>query len=620
MIFTADGITELEKILSQKVKANDPDRANMHARFRNTDLYLQKESDLTRESVDGQNANKSGNKNVVADAEVPITFIQKETALAFFAGQFLSSHPIFPAVSSRANEEASEMLTTLSKRDEQRFGWVGELLSAFDDVLRYNLCATEVRWNSKRAVSVATNPEPGSRGEGTTSSVIYEGNDITRIDPYNLILDRSVDPCKVHSHGSHVGYVERINYIQLKERYAQFNNLYTITKNTRNAFNSNPSESLYYRPILRRERSGETGWGAFWGNNTSIPLDRALGTYEVVTLYTKIIPREYKLNKLPRAGTPQIFKMVWCNNYLIYCEPLTQGHEYLPIICGQLYPGSIQTKSFTEYLQDLQDMSTSMVKGTMASVRRAVGDRALYDPTRIRKADIDSPNPVSKIAVATNNYQQDLSSAYYQIPYQDTVTGTFQSLMGMAFSLAEQTTGQNQSAQGNFIRGNKSVFEFDTIMSNSQARLQLGALWISQLFLNPIKEVLKINYLVHSQNDTIENAQTGEEVTIDAQMLRDVAPDFAMADGIMPSTKLANSEVLVQAIQYIQSNPMLNLEYDVGGLVISLLRQQGLTGLEQYRRTPEEMQQYAAMLQAQAAAQGEEQQEQQGQEQQPQQQ
>src|SRR5690606_38306343 len=151
---------------------------------------------------------------------------------------------------------------------------------------------------------------------------------------------------------------------------------------------------------------------------------------------------------------------------------------------------------------------------------------------------------------------------------------------------------------------NKTSFEFDTIMSNSQARLQLGALNLENSFYAPIKEIIKLNYLIYAQAEEIENRQTGTTVQVDPAMLREVAPDFKMADGILPSTKLANTEVLVQAINAIGMDPMLAMEYDTGGIIVSILRQQGFTDIHQYKRTPEQMQMYMQMMQANAATRG----------------
>lgn len=577
------------------------------------DKYLEKTGDYSTGTLQGEYATKNGDKSKITNIEIPITFINKESAHAYMAGTFLTGYPIFAATATREKEDAASMLTSLVARDQQRMGWIPEFLRAFDDVLKYNCCAVEVLWAAKRSSTVVTKVVPGSKVTGNVSAVIYEGNQITRLDPYNLILDPSVEPHRNHIDGAYAGYVESISYITLKRRYQEWNELYTVKKNIGKIignskelnYGNEGNNNYYRRPVIVKEsRSTTSGtdFTYFWGSNTRTPMYNAKsGLYEVVTLYKRIIPREYGIT-VPNAGQPYVFRLIWVNGLLAYAEPVQAGHEYLPIITGQMYPGSREKKSFVEYICDAQDLATSLMTATLDSMRRAVSDRALYDPTRIRKADIEAPSPISKIPVQTNAYQNGLEAAYKQIPYEDRISGNFQNLMGVAINLAEKTTGLNGASQGSFTPGNKTMKEFDTIMSNSTARLQLGATQLEGSFLNPIKEILKLNYLVYAQNESIEDRQTNTVVQINPALLREQAPEFRMADGLMPSTKQASTEVLMQAMATMQNNPQLSMEYDIGGMLISILKQSGLTTLNEYKRTPEQQQAYLGMVQAQTAA------------------
>src|SRR5690606_23729793 len=126
---------------------------------------------------------------------------------------------------------------------------------------------------------------------------------------------------------------------------------------------------------------------------------------------------------------------------------------------------------------------------------RSVGDRAIYDPNKIRKADIESSDPTAKIPLMNNTYGGTIDSAFRHIPYQDTISSQFQTNLGLVMNLSQQSTGINNASQGAFQKGNKTAFEFDTIMSNSQARLQLGAINLENSFFAPMKEMIKLNYL-----------------------------------------------------------------------------------------------------------------------------
>lgn len=603
MKISKESIELIQNILTRLSSVYSKSNRNLE-RFELVDKYLQKTGDYSTTSQKAELINQLGLKDRIRNIEVPIAFIYKEAAHAFLTATFLTGHPIFAAVSRRDQEQAAAMLTNLSARDEQRFGWAGELLRELDDVLKYNICAHEVSWSAIRAASSTTLIEQGNSRTERASPIIYEGNQIKRIDPYNLLVDPHVEPCRVHIDGTYAGYVEVFDYIRMKLQYHEWNDLYTIKMNIPKIFGEKPSANysdFYYKPSISKSSNqyDPNNWAHFWGvRNSSTEAVLNEGRFEVVTMYQRIIPREFKLG-VPQSGVPQIYKLIWVNGHLAYVEPYAQGHEFLPIVVGQLYPGSPEIKSFVEYIVDLQDLSTSMIQGSLSSMRRAVGDRGIYNKSMIRKDDIETPNPTGKIPATTNRLNTDLRQAYMHIPYNDNISGNFLQHMGLIGQLAEDTTGINRATQGNFIRGNKTMYEFDTIMSKSDARLQLGAFQLENFFFRPTKEMLKINYLVYAMNEEIENRADGTTIQIDVEVLRRIAPDFKMADGIMPTTKLANTEVIVQAIQMISQSPdpMLQIQYDFGGMITSILKQEGFTDLDQYQRTPEQMQQVMQMMQ-----------------------
>lgn len=591
-----DNLQEIFHSVSQQVG----NLSTQRSRFEEIDRYVQKSTDRSEATRKGQAARKAGNKAAISNMEIPVTHIYSETAHAYLVATFLTGTPLFAAVADRQHEDVASMLTALTLRDQIRFNWVSEYIQALRDAVMYPYFAVEYEWKAKRGNSAETMLVEGSSNTGTAKPILYEGNSVKRIDPYNLILDPAVPPNKVHSDGTYVGYVEQLNYIQVKEMYSELNNLYTIKKNLEAIFQCSASTQLYFRPKINDHtpQYNPNDWPTFFGVNAKVLPKTGAGVYEKVTLYRKIIPKEFDIT-LPSGGEPQIFKFIWINGLLAYAEPASSSHEYLPIIVGQLHSGDHSQKSFVEYLFDNQDLSTALLSAGLASMRRAVGDRAIYNPRMVRKEDVDSDNPVSKIPIISNSYNIDPRQAYSQIPYNDTVTPIFQSTLGMSMQLAEDVHGINRASQGNFIRGNKTMFEFDKIMSNSESRLQLGALNIESTFFAPSKEVLKMNYLVRAQNEEITNYITQAQINVDPVQLRQFAPMYKMASGIMPATKLANTEVLIQALQFMAADPIVSLEYDLGAITVSALKQQGFTDIESYRRTEEQMQQMAAMRGAQ---------------------
>lgn len=600
-MITRKSAEALQEVLKDKMTHIKDSLGVRRDQYLKIDRYLQKESDATAGKVVGQLVNEMGDKSKIRDMEIPIAFIQSQTAIAYAAGVFLGGEPIFAAVTDdRTKQETAAMLTALCKRDQHRLNWRGELLQSLADAINYNLAPVEIIWGAKRMSSVKTVIREGSPQTGAISPIVYEGNIIRRVDPYNAFGDSSVDPYQIHEHGAFSGYVERFNYIRMKRFFAELDNLYIVKHNVKAAFGSACAEGLHYKPIVRNSAgrlADPDDWRSYWGNAPSIDPGQSGGRYEVVTMYTRIIPREYAL-EVPNAGQLKVMKLIYVNNVLLYMEPIHTPHEFLPMVWGQFYRGGWDKKSFSEYVLDLQDTATSMIRGTMNSMRRAVSDRGIYDPTRVRKADIDSTNPVAKIPVTSNAYNSDIRTAYYPIPYEDRASANFRTNFGLIMSLADQTTGQNQAAQGSFIKGNKTRDEFDTIMTNSAARMQLGNLELYSSLIAPTQQIILTNYLLYAENGQIEDGATNQTVEVDVVKMRENVPAFKMASGILPSTKIASTDIKLQALNLFTVNQELAIEYDAAGIAISILQDEGFPNLTQFKRTPEQAKQYAENLAA----------------------
>lgn len=611
-----DTISNLQSILGYIANHALSYRTSLQDRGLLVQQYIEKASDRSEATVKGRYINQIlKDKSKIGTAELAIARITQETAEAYLAGAFLTGMPIFQAVSTRERESTAEQLNVLTKRDQDMFGWVAELLLAHKDVLKRPICAVEVTWEKKLVSTVTTTTDAsGKNSIGAVSSVGYQGNRIKRLDPDNLLFDTAVPPWKVHTEGTFAGYVEKLSYVQSSAEYSKLDPLYLINMNKEAIWKNEPTDaisnkapSLYYKQCVHSIRNSigttTSEWEQFWGgNNLNKPRGNTLdGQLEWVHLYVRIPLADF--GGKADAGI-HVCKMIYINGYLAYFEPLFNSHGMLPIILGQMEDGTVHTNSHTEYVLDLQDLGTSFVAATMSSLRRAVSDRAIYDPSRISPSEVESPNPAQKIKVSVNQYQQDIKTAYQSIPYEDRVSPQFVSMIGFVEQWANKTMGQNPASQGTFVKGNKTQTEFTTIMNNSDARMQLGAVFLENNFYSAIKQILRMNYLIHAVADTIPNNSVAgaEPTTVDPVALREEAPMYQMASGLMPAAKLASTDLLVQGVTFMRQDPMLSIEYDTGAMFISILKQQGLTGLDSYKRTPEQQAAKIAQLQALSAS------------------
>jgi len=575
--------------------------ALLRQRYELVDRYIQRTVD--QRAVEMELA-ALADRTKIRNLEVPVVLDQLRSAHASLVGMFLTGSPIFGYAGDVSDPEARSialMMETLSGRDQEQFGWIGEMMKVLLDALRYNVWAVEVDWDSLDTSALV--PQAGKR---VVVAKTTNGNRITHISPYQLIHDPSTPLSKIAREGAYVGYVRRINYIAAKQLLAKLGDdrENAILRNFNAALTSANGNTipLYAHPIVYAP-AGQMmtqDWGNFFGLFSQNSGGAQTGAFEVVTLYVRLIPAEYGLGG-SKSGTPARFKMVWVGGHLVYCKPLTDAHGSFPLLIGHGQDDYLgfQTKSFVEHLRDMQDIASSLANGFLASMRRAVSDHAVYNPIFIKSEDVNSVNPAAKIPLQPAAYSQDVKNAYIPIPYEDRVGPYFQQTLGTVLSLSERVSGLNAASRGAFVKGNKTREEFNTVMSNSDANLQSYAMGLEVTLMSPLKRILKLNYMQYADVEKIMSKKLGKVVDIQPAALIASEGDFKGTDGLNPESKLVNADVLTAALNTLAQSPDLGMVYSRDKVFAAIMAAGGID-IEQYKLSPQEQQAQAAKLQAQA--------------------
>jgi hypothetical protein len=520
-----------------------------------------------------------------------------EAAVTYQTSVFLTGHPIFGVVSNPANMDAALQMETVIEEQSVRGGWVRELMMFFRDGFKYNLSALEVNWD--RTVTAALETDlTFSTTQARPKEVIWEGNCLRRRDPYNLIFDTRVPPAEIYWKGEFAGYTEVFSRIQLKSFIASLPD--KMIDNIIPAFESglgfsgmsiSNAESGYYIPkvnpdaLLDKDPRTTTNWMAWAGMAGADHKIKYKDTYEVTTLYAKILPSDFGM-KVPSANTPQIWKFIYVNHsVLIYAERQTNAHGYLPMLFSQPLEDGLdyQTKSLATNVAPIQDITSAMWNSVIAARRRAISDRGIYDPSRIAEHQINNENPAAKIPVRPAAYGKPVQDAYYPIPFRDDQSGVLMQESQQLLGFANVITGQNPVRQGQFVKGNKTLHEFQSVMSNANGRDQMTSLLLESQVFTPLKEILKVN-------------------TIDPVALRKAVLDFKISDGLTPSDKLVNADTLQVAMQVIGSSPQIAAGYNLSPLFSYFIKTQG-GRIQEFEKKPEQLAYEQAMMQWQQSVQ-----------------
>jgi hypothetical protein len=547
----------------------------------------------TGSAEDGEvQCNVLGDDNIIA----PIVVSQVDSMVAYLADVFLSGAPLFPVVSTPAKRKHAEQLETLIDDHALLGGYGRQLLLFLRDAVKYNFSAIEADWTAIDQFNIADDISSSTGRKLDRKSKKF--TKLRRLDPYNTIYDRTVAPGDVSLEGDYAGDIQILSRTKLKRvlnKLSEAKEAYNVVEAMKDGGYTNGGASANYHihPTVSSYVTPRTpDSGVNWHRYLTGKEEKMIvgpDNYELVTLYVRIIPSEFGMAGIPQPNTPQIWKLRIVNSsILISAKRIVSAYDALPILFGQPLEDGLgyQTKSIAEGEIPIQEAATTLFNIRFAAARRAVSDRALYDPDMIAPADINAPVPAPKIPVRGSAMKSDrgLTVAYQQIPFDTRGLETVIQDAAQLVDFSKQLSGINGPMQGQFQKGNKSVQEWSDTMGGSDNRLRLPALTLSIQVFMPLKELIKLNIFQYGEDAVVVSQRNGEEHSIKIDELRKQVLTFRMADGYTPKSKLASFEMLNMGMNLIMNSPMLQEAYGTSlpALFAHIMSLGGVKGLEEY--------------------------------------
>lgn len=584
---------------------------NMRDQMLAVDKLYMREMDRTMEDAKAKMANAAGDPTKFQNIVVPVVMPSVEAAVTYQTSVFLTGVPLFGVSSTAEHADAALQMESIIDDQSIRGGWARELQLLFRDGFKYNFAAAEVDWTRKKIFSPETDFN-FSPDQAKPVETYWEGNTLKRLDPYNVVFDARYKPTEMSARGEFVGYTELISHVELRQLMYEL----SYRMNTKQAYES-ASGSLgttfpynYYIPqlnpsaLLDQQAFAAINWLSWAGLEERKTNINFKNTYFKTTFYARIVPADFGIASTA-AHVPQIWKFIIINNQvLIYAERQTNAHNLIPILFAQPLEDGLgyQTKSLARNSEPFQSVASALVNSSIQARRRSIADRGLYDPSRVDSKHINNESASAKIPVKPAAYGKPLSEAYYAIPYRDEQSAQAMQDMQAMIRLNEQVTGQNQAQQGQFVKGNKTLFEYQDIMSNASGRSQAISILLETQFFTPLKEILKLNVLQYQQSTAVFNREVEEVIPIDPVALRQATLAFKVSDGMVPASKQMNTEAFQSAVQTIAAVPQLAGAYNLGPMFSYLFKSQR-ADVAQFEKSPEEVQYEQALAQWQQAVQ-----------------
>jgi hypothetical protein len=473
------------------------------------------------------------------------------------------------------------------------------LHTMFRDSLSYGIGAAIPGWRQVRGKRAVRNPSASQSPLGTmdTSNVsfiddiLYEGNDLSNIDPYMWLPDPSVSSADIQK-GEFVGWVDRTNYMSLLTEESQldsgmFNVKYLKDKTNR-------------RSTLALDQSDrEVKFGG--PDDMSVAMSQTTNPLDIIKMYITLIPKDWKLSgsEIPEKW----YFALASDDVIIRCEKADHNHGMYPVaVASPEFDGySITPIGRMEVLYGLQHTLDFLFNSHITNVRKAINDMLIVDPYLVNIQDPKDPKPGKLIRLRRPAWGRGVDKVVQQLAVQD-ITRLNISDASYITQLMDRISGADSSMQGALrTTGPERLTgaEFQGTRGSAVSRLQRLAMIIGMQFMQDVGTMFAVHTQQYMKKETYVKivgnyaeklsqifAKTGQALPTDK--IRATPYDLAInydlivRDGSIPGGNF--SSAWIDLFKTITAQPELAQQFDVTKIFMYIAHQLGAKNVEDFRR------------------------------------
>jgi hypothetical protein len=470
------------------------------------------------------------------------------------------------------------------------------LHTMFRDACAYGFGAVSPYWLTRYGKKQSRSPRGFYDGDGEftqtgfartlrENAILFEGNAITNIDPYNYLPDPNYSIHDVQK-GEYVGWLDRSNYMDLLSEEQDDPTLFNV-RYLRHT--PNKASGILGTDTRTSRTRALRGDATSFDRNISQPVDQ-------FHVYVKLIPSMWKLGK---SDIPEKWLFTVANDAIIIrANPLDLDHDMFPVgICAPDFDGySPVAYSRLEILSGMQTVIDWLFNSHVANVRKAINDMLIVDPYLLNIEDLRDPEPGGLIRLRRPAWGRGVENAVKQLAVTD-ITRT--NLQDVAFIVEymQTMTGTDNAVMGNLRKGGPerlSAREFQGTAQGAVNRLEriakivgLQAMQdIGYMFAYHAQQFMSQEVYVKSVGEWPASIQRQFNIT-DQRVL--VSPmdilvdyDLIVRDGSIPGGNF--SDIWTQLFQIIGSNEQLMQSFDVVNIFKYIATSLGAKNVDAFER------------------------------------
>ena len=526
-----------------------------------------KEADRAHDVYVPPEATTYREKAVIAD-----TRAIADTVLTYMMAALSGRNPMFQLEGLNRNSRQSAMiLERVLHQQMRRTAGEARIAQMLLDSIRYGFAPTKIVWDAKS-----------------------NQNQIINFDPRRVFPDPRVN----------WGDWDNMQYIVFSD-YCSYNTL----------LYSGLYPKLKKFPALRHKMSPpRNSWNAHhWhkeeGRGLSIdpasPHQRERSDHAYFTLGdARIVDETWVRMSGHEIGVPsieQIFFVITIldENVVIRFQLNPYGQQF-PVAIGGLYQDTHKTygQSLYDLLLPMHDIATYLLRSRIDNVQAALNNLIFVDPTQVSVPDLIDRNPWGVVRTLPGTKPGD-GVFIAQVP--DVTKGHFNDIAAMS-DLKQRVSAASDAQQGMpTADGIRTATEIQRLTQLGSQRLGVISRVMSATTIRPMVRMMTNNIQdaltmegsikIDPDNMPTQLSSVVDDGYLDYDVSKDLQGeiDYLVIDGTLPLEPTRNAETWMNMLQ-IMDKTGLNMEYNSGKIAEEAIRAMGITDMDRFRISQQELQ------------------------------
>lgn len=514
----------------------------------------------------------------------PYSYVIMETMLSYLVAAFFQD-PVFRYEGSGPEDLiGAKLMEYVIQHHVYKSKVLLNVHTMLRDGLAYGFGVGAPGWRTEHGVKTVAQRDIYGSNKFTQEAILFEGNDLSNIDPYKCLPDPNVPIYEVQD-GEFFGYIDTSNIMNLLSDELDDEDLFNV-KYLKHYVDK--KSSIYTADASARE-------DRFRGSQIR-KAHSVTNETDTIKMFVKIIPSEWKVGD---GDDPEKWEF-WlsADAVITKAKPVGLNHGKFPIsVAAPDFDGySTVPLSRMETLYSLQHVLDWMFNTHVTNVRKAINDMFVVDPYIVNVNDLKSPEPGKIIRTRRPVWGKGVKDAVQQLGVTDITRANIQD-SSFIMQYMDKVGATSDAMQGFLRQGGPERLtgkEFEGTARGAFSRLERMARIVGLQAMQDIGYFFASHAQQMMEEDSyIKTVGTWPETLASVygnQERIKVSPydilvdyDIIVRDGSVPGGNFSN--VWVDMFKVLAEHPELQSKFDTVRIFKHIAVNSGAKDVEQFVRT-----------------------------------